>query len=199
MLVASSTPAVGVKMPVQVRPPSPLLIADSEPLSISTSAALSKSATGSLKVIVTSLVSPIRSAVRDSVTVAVGALVSIRAASAAKVCTWSAPMPAMSDSSFCARPGVSTAGSSPSARNSSRLMACPPEVAWATTLATMSASACSSPTLSTPAAVWMSTTSPSRPISAALSTPVTPRVAYCAALGFASSSSRPSAAASTAW
>ena len=74
-LVASSTFAVGVKVAVQVKPPSVELTFESVPLAIERSA-LVKPVTGSLKVKVTSEVSPTFSAVSATTMVAVGRAVS---------------------------------------------------------------------------------------------------------------------------
>ncbi|MNW14090.1 hypothetical protein D3C71_2122170 [compost metagenome] len=68
--------AEGVKVAVQVTPPSLLLTAVSVPLAMVRSA-LVKPLTASLKVIVTSEVSPILSAVSDTTMVAVGRTVSM--------------------------------------------------------------------------------------------------------------------------
>ena len=75
-LVVSLTLAVGVKVAVQVMPPSLLLTALNVPLAIVRSA-LVKPLTASLKVMVTSDVSPIFSAVSATTMVAVGRTVSM--------------------------------------------------------------------------------------------------------------------------
>ena len=75
-LVASVILAVGVKVAVQVIPPSPELTALSVPLAIVKSA-LVNPVTASLKVIVTNEVSPIASAVPATTIEAVGRAVSI--------------------------------------------------------------------------------------------------------------------------
>ncbi|MNO62804.1 hypothetical protein D3C76_534850 [compost metagenome] len=75
-LVVSVMLAVGVKVAVQVIPPSLLLTAVSVPLAMVRSA-LVNPLTASLKVIVTSEVSPILSAVSATTMVAVGRSVSI--------------------------------------------------------------------------------------------------------------------------
>ena len=75
-LVVSLTLAVGVKVAVQVMPPSLLLTALNVPLAIVRSA-LVKPLTASLKVMVTSEVSPIFSAVSATTMVAVGRTVSM--------------------------------------------------------------------------------------------------------------------------
>ena len=74
-LVASSTLVVGVKVPVQVTPPSAELTVLRVPFSTVMSA-LAKPVTASLKVNVTKLVSPARNAVSARVMVTVGARVS---------------------------------------------------------------------------------------------------------------------------
>ena len=74
-LVASVMLAVGVKVPVQVMPPSLLLTADKVPLAIVRSA-LVKPVTASLKVKVTSDVSPTFSAVSVNTMPTVGRKVS---------------------------------------------------------------------------------------------------------------------------
>ena len=74
-LLASCTLVVGVKVPVQVRPPSLLLTVLKVPLSTVMSA-LAKPVTASLKVKVTKLVSPARNAVSAMVIATVGARVS---------------------------------------------------------------------------------------------------------------------------
>ncbi|MNM42289.1 hypothetical protein D3C81_531210 [compost metagenome] len=74
-LVASVMLAVGVKVPVQVMPPSLLLTAVSVPLAIVRSA-LVNPLTASLKVMVTSEVSPILRLVSATTRVAVGRTVS---------------------------------------------------------------------------------------------------------------------------
>ena len=75
-LVASVTAAVGVKVAIQVMPPSLLLTALSAPLATVRSA-LVKPVTASLKVMVTSEVSPAAKAVSVTTMVAVGLWVSI--------------------------------------------------------------------------------------------------------------------------
>jgi hypothetical protein len=76
-LVVSSMPSVGVKVPVQVVPPSMLLTALSVPCS-SVISALSKSVTASENVIVNVDVSPTFSALSDITTLeTTGSLVSI--------------------------------------------------------------------------------------------------------------------------
>ncbi|MNZ58203.1 hypothetical protein D3C78_762080 [compost metagenome] len=75
-MVASKIPAVGVKVAVQVMPPSLLLTALSVPLAMVRSA-LVKPLTASLNVMVTSEVSPALSVGSASIIVAVGRTVSI--------------------------------------------------------------------------------------------------------------------------
>ncbi|MNF87617.1 hypothetical protein D3C84_700870 [compost metagenome] len=75
-MVASFTPTVGVKVAVQVMPPSLLLTALKVPLAMLRSA-LVKPLTASLKVMVTSEVSPAVSEVSASTIVAVGRTVSM--------------------------------------------------------------------------------------------------------------------------
>ncbi|MNS10893.1 hypothetical protein D3C72_424170 [compost metagenome] len=75
-LVASVMLLVGVKVAVQVMPPSALLTALNVPLAMLRSA-LVKPLTASLKVMVTNEVSPIFSAVSATTMVAVGRAVSI--------------------------------------------------------------------------------------------------------------------------
>ena len=75
-LVASVTLAVGVKVAVQVTPPSDELNALNVPFAIVKSA-LVKPVTASEKVIVTKLVSPILNALSATTIVAVGLCVSI--------------------------------------------------------------------------------------------------------------------------
>ncbi len=75
-LVVSLMLAVGVKVAVQVMPPSLLLTAVNVPL-VMVRSALVKPLTASLKVIVTSEVSPILSAVSATTMVAVGRTVSM--------------------------------------------------------------------------------------------------------------------------
>ncbi|MNG02284.1 hypothetical protein D3C84_853060 [compost metagenome] len=75
-MVVSLMLALGVKVAVQVMPPSLLLTALKVPLAIVRSA-LVKPVTASLKVMVTSEVSPILSAVSATTTVAVGRTVSM--------------------------------------------------------------------------------------------------------------------------
>ena len=75
-LVASVMLAVGVKVDVQVMPPSLLLTAVKVPLAIVRSA-LVKPVTASLKVMVTSEVSPIRRLLSATTMVAVGRAVSM--------------------------------------------------------------------------------------------------------------------------
>ncbi|MNF40228.1 hypothetical protein D3C84_212270 [compost metagenome] len=74
-LVASVMLAVGVKVPVQVMPPSPLLTEVKVPLAIVRSA-LVRPVTASLKVMVTSEVSPTLRAVSVNTMLAVGRAVS---------------------------------------------------------------------------------------------------------------------------
>ncbi|MNG22296.1 hypothetical protein D3C84_1067650 [compost metagenome] len=74
-LLASVILTVGVKVPVQVMPPSPLLTEDKVPLAIVRSV-LVKPVTASLKVMVTSEVSPILRAVSVNTMPAVGRAVS---------------------------------------------------------------------------------------------------------------------------
>ena len=74
-LVVSVMPAVGVKVAVQVTPPSLLLTALNVPLAMVRSA-LVKPVTASLKVMVTSEVSPALSALSVTTMDAVGATVS---------------------------------------------------------------------------------------------------------------------------
>ena len=75
-MVASSTPLVGVKVAVQVIPPSEEDTEDRVPLAAVKSAVVNP-VTASEKVIVTVAVSPAFSAVSDSAKVAVGRTVSI--------------------------------------------------------------------------------------------------------------------------
>ena len=75
-LVASVMLAVGVKVAVQVMPPSLLLTAVKVPLAMLRSA-LVKPVTASLKVMVTSEVSPIRRLLSATTMVAVGRAVSM--------------------------------------------------------------------------------------------------------------------------
>ncbi|MNO76508.1 hypothetical protein D3C76_675820 [compost metagenome] len=74
-MVASVMLAVGVKVPVQVMPPSPLLTEVKVPLAIVRSA-LVRPVTASLKVMVTSEVSPTLRAVSVNTMLAVGRAVS---------------------------------------------------------------------------------------------------------------------------
>ncbi|MNV39333.1 hypothetical protein D3C71_1309090 [compost metagenome] len=93
-LVALMMPAVGVKVAVQVMPPSLLLTALNVPLATLRSA-LVKPVTASEKVMVTSDVSPAASAVSASTIVAVGRTVSM-----AKLLESVVPLPALPDRSL---------------------------------------------------------------------------------------------------
>ena len=74
-LLVSSRSAVGVKVAVQVMPPSPEVTADKVPF-WTVRSALEKPVTASVKVMVTSEVSPARRAVSATTIVASGATVS---------------------------------------------------------------------------------------------------------------------------